>query len=227
MSEVNLNTFAPTSLRPQSSTRETPVLPISARVIVVGAGAFGGWSALYLQRQGYRVTLVDAWGPGNSRSSSGDETRVIRSTYGDNETYFDLNVRALQLWKEHEMAFGHKVFYNSGVIWFCYNESTPLVDDSIPFARKHSHEYEYLSQSDLTRRYPLINTKDLHHAYLDPYGGYLKARESAIEVQTAFVKAGGRYIQQHAKPGSIGTSLDKVILENGDELVGDLYLFAC
>lgn len=227
MSEVNLNTFAPTSHSSERSSGEIPVLSESARVIVIGAGAFGGWSALYLQRQGYRVTLVDAWGPGNSRSSSGDETRVIRSTYGDNETYFDLNVRALQLWKENEMGFGRKVFYNSGVIWFCYNESTPLVDDSIPFARKHSNEYEYLSQDDLTRRYPLINPKDLHHAYLDPYGGYLKARESAIEVQIAFVKAGGRYIQQHVKPGSIGTSLDKVILENGDELAGDLYLFAC
>src|SRR5436190_10503853 len=51
-------------------------------VAVVGAGAFGGWSALYLLRKGARVTLLDAWGPGNSRASSGGETRVIRATYG-------------------------------------------------------------------------------------------------------------------------------------------------
>ena len=31
------------------------------------------------------------------RSSSGDETRVIRSTYGANQVYFDMNVRGLEL----------------------------------------------------------------------------------------------------------------------------------
>ena len=41
------------------------------RVAVVGAGAFGGWSALHLLRKGAKVTLVDSWGPGNSRASSG------------------------------------------------------------------------------------------------------------------------------------------------------------
>jgi glycine/D-amino acid oxidase-like deaminating enzyme len=48
------------------------------RVAVVGAGAFGGWTALQLRRLGAQVTLFDAWGPGNARSSSGGETRVIR-----------------------------------------------------------------------------------------------------------------------------------------------------
>ena len=51
-------------------------------IVVVGAGAFGGWTALELRRRGARVTLVDAWGPGNARASSGGETRVIRATYG-------------------------------------------------------------------------------------------------------------------------------------------------
>src|SRR5580704_18527791 len=47
-------------------------------VCVIGAGAFGGWTALHLLRRGAWVTLLDAWGPGNSRASSGGETRVIR-----------------------------------------------------------------------------------------------------------------------------------------------------
>jgi hypothetical protein len=47
---------------------------LRASVIVVGAGAFGGWSALQLLRKGAKVTLLDAWGPGNSRASSGGET---------------------------------------------------------------------------------------------------------------------------------------------------------
>jgi glycine/D-amino acid oxidase-like deaminating enzyme len=56
-------------------------------VIVVGAGAFGGWTALHLLNKGARVTLLDSWGPGNSRASSGGETRVIRATYGSGRIY--------------------------------------------------------------------------------------------------------------------------------------------
>ena len=66
-------------------------------IVVVGAGAFGGWTALSLLRRGARVTLLDAWGAGNSRSSSGDETRLIRTMYNGNRLYTDMAVRALSL----------------------------------------------------------------------------------------------------------------------------------
>src|SRR5205823_11566890 len=63
--------------------RPTRARDRAADVIVVGAGAFGGWTAYYLMRFGASVKLVDAYGPGNSRSTSGDETRGGRSSYGD------------------------------------------------------------------------------------------------------------------------------------------------
>src|SRR5215813_10219885 len=47
----------------------------SPDIAVIGAGAFGGWTAYHLRKMGARVTLVDTWGPGNSRSTSGEETR--------------------------------------------------------------------------------------------------------------------------------------------------------
>jgi len=234
----NVNTFAPDEkagkgmgiedweLR-NANKLSLPVLDKKARVVVVGAGAFGGWSALYLLRQGFQVTLIDAWGVGNSRSSSGDETRVIRSTYGGNETYFDLNVRAMALWKENQQRFGKTLFYNTGVLWFCYEEKTPLVDDSLPFAAKHHQDYEYLTAAALKTRYPLIHTQDLHHAYFDPYGGYLKARESCQAVLEAFQYEGGTYIQGQAVPGAITSGKLTEIVVNGAALQADLFLFAC
>ena len=51
-------------------------------MVVVGAGVFGAWSALRLARDGWRVTLVDAYGPANGRASSSDHSRVIRAGYG-------------------------------------------------------------------------------------------------------------------------------------------------
>src|SRR5437879_5642153 len=71
-------------------------------VAVIGAGAFGGWTALHLLENGARVTLLDAWGPGNSRASSGGETRIMRATYGPNQPYTAMAARALKLWTKYE-----------------------------------------------------------------------------------------------------------------------------
>src|SRR5215470_9641220 len=86
-------------------------------VIVVGAGAFGGWSALQLIQRGAKVTLVDAWGPGNSRASSGGETRTIRATYGPaHSLYVKMVARALQLWQDYERRWQVKLFFRSGAL---------------------------------------------------------------------------------------------------------------
>ena len=94
-----------------------------SQVVVVGAGAFGGWTALYLLRRGAQVTLIDAWGPGNSRSSSGGETRIMRGTYGPNQPYTKMAARALRLWKEHETRWARQFFHRTGVLWIATSEN--------------------------------------------------------------------------------------------------------
>src|SRR2546426_11092333 len=85
-------------------------------IAVIGAGAFGGWTALYLLRRGVRVTLIDSWGPGNSRSSSGGETRVIRGTYGPNQPYTKMAARALELWEENQKRWHRQLLFRIGVL---------------------------------------------------------------------------------------------------------------
>ena len=87
------------------------------RIAVVGAGAFGGWTALHLQRRGARVTLYDAWGPGNPRSSSGGETRVLRAVYGPDRIYAEMVARALPLWRELETALPEPLYVETGALW--------------------------------------------------------------------------------------------------------------
>src|SRR5512132_1904984 len=76
--DVSRRAFVASAVAAPFVLRFGALRPSQERVIVVGAGAFGGWTALSLRRAGARVTLVDAWGAGNSRASSGGETRVIR-----------------------------------------------------------------------------------------------------------------------------------------------------
>jgi glycine/D-amino acid oxidase-like deaminating enzyme len=66
---------------------------------VIGAGVFGAWTAYELGRSGKQVILVDAYGPANSRSSSGDESRIIRMGYGADEIYTRSALRSLECWK--------------------------------------------------------------------------------------------------------------------------------
>ena len=81
------------SARLQSFGKSAP------RVAVIGAGAFGGWTALHLRKLGATVELIDAWGPGNARSSSGGKTRVIRAIYGADRIYVEMVKRSFALWE--------------------------------------------------------------------------------------------------------------------------------
>ena len=79
-------------------------------VAVIGAGAFGAWTAWHLARRGQRVVLVEAYGPGHSRASSGGETRIIRMGYGADELYTRWAQRSLAQWKEFFAATRRRLF---------------------------------------------------------------------------------------------------------------------
>ncbi|MCZ2148853.1 MAG: FAD-dependent oxidoreductase [Bryobacterales bacterium] len=51
-------------------TEDIPMM--TCDVAVFGSGVFGAWVALWLRRAGASVVLLDPYGPGNSRSSSGE-----------------------------------------------------------------------------------------------------------------------------------------------------------
>lgn len=196
-------------------------------VAVVGAGAFGGWTALYLLRRGARVTLLDAWGPGNSRASSGGETRVIRGTYGTNRIYVKMAARALQLWKENEVRWKVKLYHQTGVIWLA------SADDSyeraaMPLLREAGLSFEGLAAEDVAKRFPQINFAGVKWALLEKDAGYLRARRGCEAVLDGFIAEGGQYRQVEVTPGHIDHGkLQGIALSDGSKVVADHYLFAC
>ena len=88
-------------------------------IVVVGAGAFGTWTAHHLQLAGARVSLVDAYGPASARASSGDESRIIRCGYGADEIYSEWARRSLGEWQTlfDRIGRGHApLFHGCGVL---------------------------------------------------------------------------------------------------------------
>jgi sarcosine oxidase len=196
-------------------------------IAVVGAGAFGGWTALHLLRQGARVTLLDAWGPGNSRASSGGETRVMRATYGPDRVYVEMVARALQLWRENETRWGLKLYRKTGALWMA-SKSDGYEKASVPLLRQARLAVEELSLAEVRKRYAQINFEGVAWAIYERDAGYLLARRACEAVLEGFLKEGGEYRQLAATPGTIeGKEMQALVLSDGSTLAADRYVFAC
>jgi len=197
-------------------------------VAVVGAGAFGGWTALYLLRRGVRVTLVDAWGPGNSRASSGGETRVIRGTYGANQPYTMMAARALKLWRENERKWKRQFLHRIGVLWMAADGDDSWENGSLAALKEAKIPHERLSVRDLAKRWPQINFEDVEWGIVEPESGFLTARIACQGVLEGFVAEGGRYRQAAVLADDLESgSLKGIRLSDGSMLNADRLVFAC
>ena len=197
-------------------------------IAVIGAGAFGGWTALHLLEGGARVTLIDAWGPGNSRSSSGGETRVMRGTYGPDQPYTELAARALTLWAKYERKWKRQFLHRSGVLWMAAGRDDTFERGSVEMLRTAKIKYQELSSSELKKRWTQINFQGIEWGIFEPECGYLDARASCAAVVDHFLDRGGKY--QQAEVLSLGleqSGLCNLRLSDGSKVKGDGFVFAC
>src|SRR5512146_2682470 len=194
-------------------------------VVVVGAGAFGGWTALYLLRRGAHVTLVDAWGPGNSRASSGGETRIIRGTYGPNQPYTKMAARALQLWQENQKRWNRELFRRTGVLWMVAREDDSFEKGSLPMLKEAGIPYVELNYNQLSASYPQVNFDGVRWAIFEPESGGLMAREACAAVRDAFLSEGGKYMQGAVLPPQIKAGeMQGLVLQSGVHIAAQRYV---
>jgi len=197
-------------------------------IAVVGAGAFGGWTALHLLERGARVTLLDAWGAGNSRASSGGETRVMRGTYGPRQPYTEMAARALTLWQKYERQWKRKFLHRSGVLWMAAGRDDAFERGSVEMLRQAKIKFQELSSAQMQKRWPQINFEGSEWGIYEPECGYLDARTSCQAVAEALVAKDGKY-QQLAVLGNglESKQLERISLSDGSRLTADRYVFAC
>jgi len=197
-------------------------------IAVIGAGAFGGWTALHLLECGARVTLLDAWGPGNSRASSGGETRIMRGTYGPDQPYTELAARALTLWTKYERRWKREFLHRTGVLWMVSSRDESFERGSLPLLRKGGIKFQELSKASMKKRWPQVSFSDVYWGIFEPECGYLEARASCQTVVDAFVAGGGQYQQLAVLPeGLENAPLRSLRLSDGSRLKADHYVFAC
>jgi glycine/D-amino acid oxidase-like deaminating enzyme len=197
-------------------------------IAVIGAGAFGGWTALHLLEAGARVTLLDAWGPGNSRSSSGGETRVMRCTYGPDQPYTEMAARALTLWAKYERRWKRQLLHRAGVLWMAARRDDTFERGSVKMLRDSKIKFQELSSAQMQKRWPQINFQEIEWGIFEPECGYLEARASCQAVVDACLVAGGKYRGSAVLGDGLETgSWRRLALSDGSDIKADAYVFAC
>ena len=197
------------------------------RIVVVGAGVMGSWTALWLRRAGHAVTLVDRHGPGNRLGSSGDESRITRSSHGPDRHYPAWQRRALDQWCELERAAGVELFARTGVVWLA-NDAQTFEGDSFDSLSALGIPIERWSTEELATRVPAVNPDGVPWALYEPEAGALFARPAVVATINRFRSEGGEILVGRVRPpASAGGALGRIELEDGATLEADAFVFAC
>jgi len=226
----------PQQQQPPPAPRRAPAVigQKSPDIAVIGAGAFGGWTAYHLRKMGARVTLVDTWGPGNSRSTSGEETRGVRTSYGDRPhgvLWARWATQAIQRWKDWDEEFSRttqeKVFYTTGDLIF-RKDWEPFMKDTRKNWDTIGAKYEVLEPNDVRSQYPVIDLQGINVILYEPQAGVVRARRSCERVAESFQHNGGKRVVARALPSlANGNRLQDVALSNGETLRAEKFVFAC
>jgi len=201
---------------------------------VIGAGCFGAWTARELRRAGHAVLLLDAYGPGHSRASSGGESRVIRMGYGADELYTRSSQRSLVAWKALGERTQRSLFHESGMLWLA-GEGAGHVKETQRTLERVGVPHERLSVAALAQKFPQISTDGIEWALWEPGSGVLMARQCVQSLVTESVREGLEYRTAAAvspESPSIATDagrekLGRIVTRDGDAISASTFIFAC
>lgn len=195
-------------------------------VAVVGAGVFGAWTAYKLRLAGASVVLLDSYGPGNSRSSSGGESRMIRLGYGPDEIYSRMAQRSLLAWQQL-FAGRENLFAKTGILWLAH-ERDPYCEATLRTLRNIGATCEELDHAELARRFPQLELGQVTWGILEPDSGVLLARR-AVQAVTQEARSIGVDYHETAivPPGPTDGKLNSLRYTSGQEITAGTVVFAC
>ncbi len=219
---------------PQPRRRPPQVGTNAPDIVVVGAGCIGGWTAHHLQLMGARVRIIDAYGPGNSRSTSGDVTRGVRTSYGDRphgEQWMQWAYRAIAKWKEWDEVFwkemGAHVYFTTGDL-ITRAAWEPFLTQTREWWVKNNIPHETISVDEARYRWPVFDLAGINAIIYEPGAGVVRARRSCELVAARFQKMGGTLTIERVQTLMKGEGqIDHLRLSNGDTVRAGQFVFAC
>jgi sarcosine oxidase len=198
----------------------------SGRIIVIGAGAFGGWTALHLAESGMEVVLVDAYGAGSARATSGGDSRGLRFAYGDRRMYTEMAIQAKTRWNDRQTQWETGLMLTTGRISL-YPESTPALETIQDVLVEAGAEFELLTPEEIQRRWPQMTVEGVEVGLFEPGATAIRANTACRLIARKVEEAGGTLKIGQVEPPRGEGILPGVQLRGGGELHGDAFVFAC
>lgn len=200
---------------------------IRVDIAVIGAGVFGSWTAWHALKAGASVVLIDSWGPGHTRSSSGGESRIIRMGYGADRIYTRMAMSSLAQWKELFQRTDQSLFHPTGVLWIARHDD-PYSEATRDTLQCSGVRTEILTVAEMARRYPQMTLTDSRNfGILEPDSGALMARRAVNAVVQDFLLRGGKYVTGAIDPPAGEGVLDAVRTAGGEQISAGNFVFAC
>jgi sarcosine oxidase len=207
----------------------------ASEIVVIGAGGWGSFIALNLRKQGHSVTLVDAYGPGNARATSGDESRGVRSSYGDKlgvvgDTWCSWARASMKKWVEFDDEWGKQfrlnVYHTTGDLimrteWDNFQLRTKVLWDRLKVP------YNILSRDDVKKAFPVMMIDDITAILYEPDAGVVRARRATQAAASAFEVLGGKIVIGRALTSQpVGGQLKEIKLDTGQTIRADTFVYA-
>jgi glycine/D-amino acid oxidase-like deaminating enzyme len=168
------------------------------KTIIVGGGIMGLSTAWALAKSGQDVELFEQGPLPNPLASSMDEHRLIRHPYGDHTGYARLIDDAFAAWDEMWRDLGQRLFAATGTLALTGNGADWALRSAASLATIGRPMTE-LSLDELPRRFPMLDSKGVEHAFWVDTGGVLFAQDiTAGTVHTAdvVVVAAGAWVER-------------------------------
>ena len=151
--------------------------------IVIGCGGMGSAALRALALKGKRVLGIEQFEPGHDRGSSHGHSRIIRLAYNEHPDYVPLLRRAFELWSDIEVETGQRLFVKTGGLDIGPMDGR-VVTGALAACRTHSLAHEWMTGSEIHRRFPGVDVPEHYGAVFHEEAGYLNP-EACIDAMLA------------------------------------------
>ncbi|KAL8614495.1 hypothetical protein ACOMHN_067234 [Nucella lapillus] len=157
--------------------------------IVIGAGVEGSSSAYSLVKQELSTLLLEQFHLPHSRGSSHGQSRIIRYAY-QQDFYTQMMLDAFPLWHALAQEADQQLFRECGVLNLGPTGG-PFLTSTASAMGRHGKDFDWISSSQLTQRYPMMQYSPPMAGVLDPKGGILHADKALAAFWKVFRQWGG------------------------------------
>ncbi|MEM7023196.1 MAG: FAD-dependent oxidoreductase [Pseudomonadota bacterium] len=194
------------------------------RIVIVGGGVMGLCSAWALHRAGHKIVLYEQGPLPNPLSSSCDQHRLIRYTYGAKIGYAQMVVEAYKAWHRLWDDLGRSHYRETGTLAVA-RDHDGWVTESLDTMAAMGLPYEVWQPARVAERLPFLELSTAHFALYAPSGGALLAEPILVDL-AEYLRRRGAELRTQTRILEIDAGRASVKLADGQEDSGDLLIVA-